>query len=165
MHIQSLHPEQLSTLKHGIPINELHILYRKYPNLKKAILEWYNLRLPTDFCKDYPQEFGDLIRVVGYSKGDYTKIAPYMNNALEICDRMLKAYPKDSKGYGCALDVQKHLLNLDVAIQPMKLKDNPYLISSQYGNQKQGLQFSNEHSNVNSGKTFYDIMKELGVYV
>ncbi len=59
-----------------------------------------------------------------------------MNNALEICDRMLKAHPKDSKGYSCALDVQKYLLNLDVAIQPMKLKDNPYLISSQYGNQK-----------------------------
>ncbi len=42
MHIQSLHPERLPTLKHGIPINELHILYRKHPNLKKAILEWHN---------------------------------------------------------------------------------------------------------------------------
>ncbi len=164
-HIQSLHPERLPTLKHGIPINELHTLYRKCPSLEKEILEWHNLTLPIDFCKDYPQEFGDLIRVVGYSKGDYTKIVPYMNNALEICDRMIKSYPQNSEGFLYSLKIQKHLLNMDVAMQPMKLKGNPYLISSQYGNQNQGIQFSNEHSNVNSGKSFYDIMKELGVYV
>ncbi len=89
--LKDLHAEAYPTLKYGIPMTDLYSLYQKYPKVELALTKWQNLTLDKDFCKDYPNELADLVRVIGYSKGDYSRIEPFMERALEISKLLLKS--------------------------------------------------------------------------
>jgi hypothetical protein len=147
-HIQNLHPENYPTLKHGIPIQELNTLYKRNLGLQKAMQDWHDHKLPKEFCKDYPPEFGDLIRIIGYSRGNYSLIEPYINHALKISDQIVKSYPRNSSGYNIAIEIRGKLENLDLNLQPMKLAQKELVINSMV-----------------PGKSFSTVIQELGVYV